>query len=47
MKLLTALFGLLAIGSAVAAYWNPFQLVITFCCLLMVLNGLAHIKESV
>ena len=47
MKLLTALFGLLTIGSAVAAFWNPFQLVITFCCLLMVINGLAHIKESV
>ena len=47
MKILTLLFGLLGVGSIVAAYWNPFQLVIAFCCLLMVINGLAHIKESV
>jgi hypothetical protein len=47
MKWVIGVFGFLLIASTIAAFWNPFQLVITFCCLLMVINGLAHIKESV
>lgn len=47
MKILTLLFGLLCVSSIVAAFWNPFQIVTALCCLLMVINGLAHIKESV
>ncbi len=47
MKVFVAIFALLGIASIIAAYWNPFHLVTAFCCLLMVINGFAHIKESV
>lgn len=47
MKVFIAIFALLGIGSMIAAYWNPIHVVTAFCCLLMVINGFAHIKESV
>jgi hypothetical protein len=47
MKVFVVIFAVLAVASIVAAYWNPIHVVTAFCCLLMVINGFAHIKESV
>lgn len=46
MKIFVSIFALLGIASIVAAYWYPIHVVTAFCCLLMVINGFAHIKES-
>lgn len=47
MKTFIVIFAILCLGSIVAAFWNPCQIVVAFFCLLMVINGIGHIKESV
>lgn len=47
MKAFSAIFGLLTIVGVVGAVFNPGHIVTAFCCLLMTINCLSHVKESV
>lgn len=46
MKWVIGVFGILLIASTIAAFWNPVHIITAFCCLLMVINGIGHLKEN-
>lgn len=47
MKAFVVIFAVLAVASIVAAFWNPLHIGTAFCCAIMVINGIGHIKENV
>lgn len=47
MKVFSVIFGLFTIMGVVGAFWNPGHIITAFCCLIMTINCVSHIKESV